>query len=881
MLLTLCEVSAQHIVWQRTLGGSGWDELRKIGPTVDGGFFVAGFSASPLSDDKTEGNLGYLDYWVLKLDSTGAIQWQNTIGGSGEDRAMDFYQTMDGGFIIAGYSDSPVSGDKSENSRGGLDYWIVKLSDIGVIQWQKTIGGSGDDELYQVVQTLDKGYILAGVSMSPVSGDKTEDSLGRGDYWIVKTDSVGNLLWQNTIGGAGYENLRCLLQTSDNNFVIGGWSTSGAGFDKTEPRMGKSDLWILKLDTVGQIIWQNSIGGSEEDEIFGILEKDGQFWLAASSTSMAGYDKSEDSKGDADFWIVKLDTSGIVLWNKTYGGSAGDFPKDLTITKDGNIMIGGFTVSDRSEDKSEDCFGNKDNWIIVVDSVGNLLSELSIGGQERDYLYSTQRTGAGDIIVGGFSKSMRSGAKTNDSPSDDYWIYLVSDRVNTLKGTLWLDANADLTIDSSEIRLANYVLSTSGKQVVTLTNKEGAFSLVIPDTGFLSAGFTDIPYYSSTPLLIQEYFTGFNNIDSLNNISAGPLTSQHDLRIKLTRVSGCSVGEKLVYAIGVENNGTDTIQPIIQLYSDSLLHFSVASLTPDIVSADSISWQLGALLPLSYKTIYVAFLPDTTLLTGDSVSAWVTVITSGNELTPDDNQDHLQLVLMDKYETKQFYSVFDTVPNIGSPNFTGIEYVYYFMHSDTSTVNRLLLNQQVSELMNPSSFEILTAGDSLQAIYRNDSRLLTFEFDNLALSDTATNITNSIVYVRYKMYPASTITNGDHIEAFGYLYINSGEPLSTDTILIHIGGVNGIFDATTPGSILVFPNPVNDILNIKLPNVHGTFNVLLGDLAGRILMNESVVSENDVITVPVAKLSAGLYFIAIEINGVRFVSRFIRAAGKN
>ena len=191
------------------------------------------------------------------------------------------------------------------------------------------------------------------------------------------------------------------------------------------------------------------------------------------------------------------------------------------------------------------------------------------------------------------------------------------------------------------------------------------------------------------------------------------------------------------------------------------------------------------------------------------------------------------------------------------------------------------MNQQVSELMNPSSFEILTAGDSLQAIYRNDSRLLTFEFDNLALSDTATNITNSIVYVRYKMYPASTITNGDHIEAFGYLYINSGEPLSTDTILIHIGGVNGIFDATTPGSILVFPNPVNDILNIKLPNVHGTFNVLLGDLAGRILMNESVVSENDVITVPVAKLSAGLYFIAIEINGVRFVSRFIRAAGKN
>ena len=145
--------------------------------------------------------MGSYDYWVVKLDTGGAIQWDNTIGGSGWDELWSVQQTSDGGYILGGGSDSPISGDKTENSQGLKDYWVVKLDTAGVIQWQNTIGGSADDALYSIQQTSDGGYVLGGWSISGISGDKTENNLGLGDYWVVKLGTGGAIQWDNTIGG--------------------------------------------------------------------------------------------------------------------------------------------------------------------------------------------------------------------------------------------------------------------------------------------------------------------------------------------------------------------------------------------------------------------------------------------------------------------------------------------------------------------------------------------------------------------------------------------------------------------------------------------------------------------------------------------------------
>ena len=175
-----------NIEWQNTIGGSAWDYLHSVIQTSDRGYLLGGYSASGISGDKTEASLGATDYWVVKLDATGNIEWQNTIGGSSDDALFSVIQATDNGYMLGGYSASGISGDKTEASLGGTDYWVVKLDATGNIEWQNTIGGSSDDYLYSVIQNSDGDYLLAGYSYSGVSGDKTEANLGDADYWVIK-----------------------------------------------------------------------------------------------------------------------------------------------------------------------------------------------------------------------------------------------------------------------------------------------------------------------------------------------------------------------------------------------------------------------------------------------------------------------------------------------------------------------------------------------------------------------------------------------------------------------------------------------------------------------------------------------------------------------
>ena len=168
---------APEIEWQNTIGGNNNDYLQSIQQTTDGGYILGGFSYSDSSGDKTEALLGNDDYWVVKLNRASDIEWQNTIGGSSYDELYSVRQTSDGGYILGGRSYSGISGDKTEASSGGWDYWAVKLNSTGDIEWQNAIGGSGDDNLWSAEQTTDGGYILGGYSTSGISGDKTEASL--------------------------------------------------------------------------------------------------------------------------------------------------------------------------------------------------------------------------------------------------------------------------------------------------------------------------------------------------------------------------------------------------------------------------------------------------------------------------------------------------------------------------------------------------------------------------------------------------------------------------------------------------------------------------------------------------------------------------------
>ena len=188
------------------------------------------------------------DYWIVKTDSAGIVLWDQTIGGSATDYLYAVLETPEGGFLLGGYSYSGISGDKTEENLGEQDYWIVKTDATGNIDWQKTIGGDETDVLRALVPVEGGGFLLGGYSSSDVSGNKSEDSFGEQDYWVVMTDDSGNLLWDQTIGGSATDNLYTMVAAEDGGYLVGGHSSSDASGNKEEDSEGSYDYWTVKLE---------------------------------------------------------------------------------------------------------------------------------------------------------------------------------------------------------------------------------------------------------------------------------------------------------------------------------------------------------------------------------------------------------------------------------------------------------------------------------------------------------------------------------------------------------------------------------------------------------------------------------------------------------
>ena len=419
------------IQWDRAFGGGSDDDLHSLTETSDGGYLLGGYSYSSVSGDKSEGSKGTYDYWVVKTDASGNKLWDRTFGGGSHDILRSITETTDGGYLLGGHSYSSSSGDKSEDSRGESDYWLVKIDASGNKLWDRSFGGNYSEIFYSLTATSDGGFLLGGYSNSPASGDKSEGSKGAYDYWIVKTDASGNILWNRTFGGNSWDQLLSLTATSDGGFLLGGQSLSSASGDKSESS-SHYDFWVVKIDASGNKLWDRTFGGSSIESLASLTEiSDGGFLLGGYSLSNISGDKTEDSKGSADYWVVKTDASGNMLWDKTIGGDLADAINSLTETTDGGFLLGGMSDSPASGDKSEGSRGGYDYWVVKIDASGNKLWDKTIGGGAWDVLFSLIETIDGNFLLGGYSRSTASGEKSEASKgASDYWVVKLGDNLD-------------------------------------------------------------------------------------------------------------------------------------------------------------------------------------------------------------------------------------------------------------------------------------------------------------------------------------------------------------------------------------------------------------------------------------------------------------------
>jgi len=298
MIANVLHAQGPAVEWQKLYGGGEGDYAQFIERTNDGGYIIAGYTSSSQGDITL--NHGQDDFWVVKIDAAGNIQWQKSLGGSSIDRAYAIHQTLDGGYIVAGNTlshDGDVTGNKIS-----LDYWVIKLDNNGNIVWEKTYGGTKNEYLYSLQVTPDGGYIAAGFTESN-DGDVTSNHGGR-DIWIVKLNVAGTIQWQKSFGGSNDEEAFSVQPSSDGGYIVAGYTLSNDG--DINFNHGGKDIWVIKLSSNGSLQWEKSVGSSSYDEAWSVLQStDGGFVVAGYSGANDG-DVSGNHGGN-DFFCCKAE----------------------------------------------------------------------------------------------------------------------------------------------------------------------------------------------------------------------------------------------------------------------------------------------------------------------------------------------------------------------------------------------------------------------------------------------------------------------------------------------------------------------------------------------------------------------------------------------
>jgi outer membrane protein assembly factor BamB len=471
-----------------TYGGANNEKAFSIIETIDGGYAIAGYTASY--------GAGGNDFWLVKVNSSGIMQWNKTYGGSGADVAFGIVASSDGGYALAGYTAS--------YGAGGNDVWLVKVDSNGTLQWSKTYGGNKADSAYCLVATSDGGYAIAGSTYSYGAGDA--------DVWLIKVDSNGNTEWSKTYGGTGEDVAYSLVTVSDGGYALAGYTRSyGAG---------SYDFWLVKVSSSGNMEWNKTFGGTAADTAYGLTATvDGGFVIAGSTASYGA--------GNNDVWLIKVDSAGNALWNTTYGQSGSDIAYGIVASTDGGYTATGSTASYGA--------GSDDVWLIRVDSSGNALWNRTYGGSGADVARSLVLCADGGYALAGCTTSYGAGNNDfffllkdcNGRVFDEYALTVVTvgaGSVNSVNGTYTAGTCVDLIAVAADgwtfggwsgdaSGSTNTSIPMTGDKTVTATFIQSTYTVTFTQTGLASGTSWSVTFNGNTQLSATDTisFTGINN----------------------------------------------------------------------------------------------------------------------------------------------------------------------------------------------------------------------------------------------------------------------------------------------------------------------------------------------------------------------------------
>jgi hypothetical protein len=373
--------------------------------------------------------------WAAFADNNSAAV-KRLVGGNGFERYSCIEPTSDGGYIIAGEGKAGGGGNMPANTFGStVEHagWLVKLDAAGNVQWQKYLGGLTTSFFYSIKQTTEGGYIAGGGTYNPNTGTLAGvTGYGDCDGWVVKLDADGNVQWQKLLGGSNTDYINSVCLATGGGYVLAMFTTSSnTGTLTSLVNGGGSDAVIIKLDLQGNTQWQQIYGGSGDEEAFRLAAApDGGFvFTGQASSSNSGTLAGVTGNGGFDTWVVKINVTGVLQWQKLLGGSSSDAGYDLVVNADGSLLVAGNVQSPADGTLAGiTTYGGNDGWLVKLTSAGATQWQKRLGGTSYDEFYSVSATSDGGYILAGLSQSSNTGTLTGitNNGGMDAWVAKVN-----------------------------------------------------------------------------------------------------------------------------------------------------------------------------------------------------------------------------------------------------------------------------------------------------------------------------------------------------------------------------------------------------------------------------------------------------------------------
>jgi hypothetical protein len=396
--------------------------------------------------------VGFFTSFQFNISYAQILNWLNCYGGSDREFAFSLIKTLDDELVFAGFSES--SDGNVSNNFGLGDCWIVKLDDQGQILWEKNYGGSGNESAYTIKQTEDLGYIFAGATTSN-SGDVTGNHGGY-DIWVVKIDAAGNIMWQKCLGGSDDENAYSVAECLDGGYILAGYTFSDDG-DISEYHGGE-DAWVVKLDHNGNLEWEHTYGGFQREHAEAILQTTDEGYLIGATKRQVN-----DSTWCDDAWIVKIDGSGNIMWEKTYGGLEGERISSIIETDNNEYVFVASASSDGGDVTGN--HGSSDFWVVKINCTGHPLWLKCFGGSSVDHPRSIAHYKNGGFVVTGESMSDDGDVGSNKGVTDA-WTIIIDDEANLetkfIYGGIHIEESCSSALMNNDLYILGYSYSQEG-----------------------------------------------------------------------------------------------------------------------------------------------------------------------------------------------------------------------------------------------------------------------------------------------------------------------------------------------------------------------------------------------------------------------------------